>query len=179
MRRGSRNWGYIKWSSIIHAADILGQLSSSGKEWGETTGMSRSSYPFPLHYTVSMQDKESNKIRAQPVVEWWPSIWGNSGNTHKKCQITTCFTSCRGMWHEDSGDWRPCGSQFSKHVPALYNFFVRKGEQSAVQHTLIMVTVYRVDIHCMCGHYASVRVVTVTIPVTTDHCWSHCSLWWQ
>lgn len=51
-----------------------------------------------------------------------------------------------------------------------------KGEQSAVQHTLIMVTVYRVDIHCMCGHYASVRVVTVTIPVTTDHCWSHCSL---
>ena len=88
-----------------------------------------------------MQDKESYKIGAEPVVEWWPNIWENSGNTHKKCQITTCFTSCSGMWHEDPGHWRLETMWITKHVPALYNFFVRKGEHSAVQHTLIMVTV--------------------------------------
>lgn len=69
-----------------------------------------------------MQDKESYKIGAEPVVEWWPNIWGNSGNTHKKCQITTCFTSCSGMWHEDPGHWRPCGSQnmFQLYITSLW-----------------------------------------------------------
>ena len=45
------------------------------------------------------------------------------------------------QWHVTGGPWTLETMWITKHVPALYNFFVRKGEHSAVQHTLIMVTV--------------------------------------